>query len=87
MDKIRLQIVTPEATVYDGMAAYAELPLENGSVGVLANHAPLIGAVTDGTVLTKGESGEVRITVGLGVVSVANNVITLLTRSAAKCEE
>lgn len=86
-EQIHLQVITASETVYDGMASYVSLPLENGSIGVLANHAPLIGAVVDGIVLAKTESGEEKITVGVGVANVAHNEIQVLVRSASRCEE
>ena len=85
-EQIHLQIVTASETVYDGMASYVEIPLENGSIGVLANHAPLIGAVVDGTVKARSETGEDRIIVGVGVANVAHNEIKILVRSASRCE-
>ena len=85
-EQIHLQVVTAGETVYDGMVSYVELPLENGRIGVLANHAPLIGAVVDGTVRAKSESGEEKITVGVGVANVAHNEIQVLVRSASRCE-
>ena len=84
---IHLQVVTASETVYDGMVSYVSLPLENGSIGVLANHAPLIGAVVDGTVLARSESGEEEITVGVGVANIAHNEIQVLVRSANRCED
>ena len=81
-EKIHLQVVTAGETVYDGMASYVELPLENGRIGVLANHAPLIGALEGGTVKARSESGEEKITVDIGVVNIAHNEIKVLVRSA-----
>ena len=86
-EQIHLQVVTASETVYDGMASYVNLPLENGSIGVLANHAPLIGAVVDGIVLARSESGEEKIAVGVGVANVAHNEIQILVRSARCCVE
>lgn len=84
---IRIQIVTASETVCDEMASYVEIPLENGSIGVLANHAPLIGAVTEGTVKIRNGSGEEEFTVGIGVVNIAHNEIKVLVRNAARREE
>ena len=86
-EQIHLQVVTASETVYDGMVSYVSIPLENGSIGVLANHAPLIGAVADGTVLARGESGEEKITVGIGVANVTHNEVRILVRSASRCEK
>ncbi len=84
---IHIQIVTASETVCDAMTSYVEIPLENGPVGVLANHAPLIGAVTEGTVKIRNENGGEKYTVGIGVVNITHNEIRILVRSAKRLEE
>ena len=85
-DKIHLQIVTAGGVVFDRMVHVVNLPLENGSIGVLANHAPLMGAVVDGIVTAASDEGEYVIAVGIGVVNVVNNEVTVLSRTAEEAE-
>ena len=85
-DQIHLQIVTAGGVVFDRMVHVINLPLENGSIGVLANHAPLIGAVVDGVVTCASDEGEYAVAVGLGVVNVVNNEVTVLCRTAEEAE-
>ena len=85
-DKIHLQIVTAGGVVFDRMVHVVNLPLENGSIGVLANHAPLMGAVVDGIVTAASDEGEYVIAVGIGVVNIANNEVTVLSRTAEEAE-
>ena len=85
-DKIHLQIVTAGGVVFDRMVHVVNLPLENGSIGVLANHAPLIGAVVDGIVTAASDEGEYVIAVGIGVVNIVNNEVTVLSRTAEEAE-
>ena len=44
-DGIHIRIVTAASTVYDDMVSYVELPFSGGSVGVLQDHAPMLGAL------------------------------------------
>ena len=85
-DQIHLQIVTAGGVVFDRMVHSVRLPLESGSIGVLANHAPLIGAVVDGIVTAASDEGEYVIAVGIGVVNVVNNEVTVLSRTAEEAE-
>ena len=85
-DKIHLQIVTAGGVVFDRMVHVVNLPLENGSIGVLANHAPLMGAVVDGVVTCASSEGEYVIAVGIGVVNIVNNEVTVLSRTAEEAE-
>ena len=87
-DKIHLQIVTAGGVVFDRMVESVQLPLENGSIGVLADHAPLMGAVTDGVVLCRTAAGEEEaIAVGFGVVNIVDNAVSVLTRAAELGED
>ena len=85
-DRIHLQIVTAGGVVFDRMVHVVNLPLENGSIGVLANHAPLMGAVVDGVVTCASDEGEYVIAVGIGVVNIVNNEVTVLSRTAEEAE-
>ena len=85
-DRIHLQIVTAGGVVFDRMVHVVNLPLESGSAGILADHAPLIGAVVDGEVTCASDEGEYVIAVGIGVVNVVNNAVTVLSRTAEEAE-
>ena len=85
-DRIHLQIVTAGGVVFDRMVHVVNLPLENGSIGVLAGHAPLMGAVVDGVVTCASDEGEYVIAVGIGVVNIVNNEVTVLSRTAEEAE-
>ena len=86
-DQIHLQIITTSGVVYDGRVSYVNLPLEGGSVGILAHHAPLLGAVTEGVVrYTRGDE-EHYIAVSHGVVHVADNEVTVLSDAAEQAED
>lgn len=55
----RLQIVTPERTVYEGDVVSLTLPALDGEMGVLANHAPMVTAVDMGPVKVVEADGDV----------------------------
>ena len=86
-DGIHLEIVTAGGSVYDDMVSYVELPFSGGSVGVLKDHAPMLGAIEDGVVTARKENGATEfIAVNLGVANVAHNEVTLLVRTAERAE-
>ena len=86
-DGIHLEIVTAGGSVYDDMVSYVELPFSGGSVGVLKDHAPMLGAVEDGVVTARKENGATEfIAVNLGVANVVHNEVTLLVRTAERAE-
>lgn len=86
-DGIHLEIVTAGGSVYDDMVSYVELPFSGGSVGVLKDHAPMLGAIEDGVVTARKENGTTEfIAVNLGVANVVHNEVTLLVRTAERAE-
>ena len=86
-DGIQVEIVTAGGSVYDDMVSYVELPFSGGSVGVLKDHAPMLGAIEDGVVTARKENGTTEfIAVNLGVANVVHNEVTLLVRTAERAE-
>lgn len=80
-DSIQLQIVTASGVAFDCMASYVGLPLVGGSIGVLANHAPLLAAVQAGVVECETGGERKKIPVGDGIVEIHDNQVLLLTRA------
>ena len=86
-DRIHLQIVTAGGVVFDRMVREITVPLSDGSAGILADHAPMMGAVTDGVVTCAFDGGEEAVAVGLGVLNVVDNEVTILVRAAEIAED
>ena len=86
-DKIQLSIVTPDGTAFEKRVSYVNIPTGFGSVGILANHAPMLCAVKKGMLLCRTENGEEkRVFVGDGVANTAENEVTLLVSDAREME-
>ncbi len=76
---MKVEIITPESTLFEGDGTYVFLPGSDGSLGVLNNHAPLISSLKKGVVRVKDNSGkEHRFEVKGGTVEVFNNKVTIL---------
>ena len=83
-DRIHFQIATADGVVCDSMASYALIPLSDGDVGVLADHAPMIGALKEGVVKYVSEGTDHFAAISGGVLSVADNEVILLARTAER---
>lgn len=87
-DGIHLKIATAGGSVYDDMVSYVELPFSGGGVGILKDHAPMLGAMEDGVVTARKEDGtEEYVAVNLGVANIVHNEVTLLVRTAERAED
>ena len=59
----QVDVVSPEATVWSGEATILIARTPEGEMGILAEHAPLMGALATGPVEIESESRE-RTTIG-----------------------
>lgn len=76
---MKVEIITPEATLYTGEGSFVYLPGSDGSLGVLNRHAPLISSLKKGIVRVKDTAGkEHKFEVKGGTVEVFNNKVTIL---------
>ena len=86
-DRIHLRIITTGGPVYDGFVSAIQVPLEDGVIGIMADHVPLLGAVVEGVVRCTRADGEVHyIAVSQGLVHVADNRVGLLVNAAEQAE-
>ena len=80
-DKIHFQIATADGVVCDSL-----IPLSDGDVGVLSDHAPMIGALKEGVVRYVCEGEDHFAAISGGVLSVVDNEVILLARTAERAE-
>ena len=84
MKEFRLEIVTPDKTVYSDEVDSLIVPAHDGYLGVMANHAPLLCTIKTGIVFIKKEKTEELLCTGGGFLETANNKTTLLVDSCEK---
>jgi F-type H+-transporting ATPase subunit epsilon len=80
-DTFQLEVATPERLLVDEQVTEAELPGQDGYMGVLAGHAPLLSALGAG-VLTYQSRGEQVLAIDGGFVEVFDNHVRVLADHA-----
>lgn len=76
---MKIEIITPEASVFKGEVNYIFLPGIDGSMGILKNHAPLIASLKKGEVRVKDTTGkEHSFSINGGTAEVNKNHIIVL---------
>ncbi len=74
-----LSILTPERTVFEGPVEYVQVPGTEGYLGVLANHAALVTALSTGTLTLRRPDGrEEQWPLAGGFFEVSENRATVL---------
>lgn len=78
-NKIHLRIEFAGGIMLEQDVCYVNLPTEEGSVGVLPNHAPMMCAIYPGRLIYREDGGDnAEFPVGCGVARVEDNNITVL---------
>ena len=75
---MKLEIITPDTTIYKGEAELVQLPGIDGSFEILNNHAPLISALKQGKVKIKKDGKEEFFEINGGVIEVLENKVLIL---------
>ena len=83
MASMKVRVVSPERTVFDGEASAMVAPSWDGQVGILPGHAPMLALVGVGELaIDRPGGGSDSFHVAGGVLKVERNKVTLLTEYA-----
>ena len=76
---MKLEILTPDKTLYEGEASSVTIPGTLGFFEILDHHAPIISTLKDGKVTVRGGSAkEGTFFIKGGVVEASNNKVVIL---------
>lgn len=76
---MKLEIITPEKSLFDGKVKLVQVPGAKGSFEVLKNHAPIISTLVEGKIKVITESDKTEfIDILSGMIEVKANTITIL---------
>jgi F-type H+-transporting ATPase subunit epsilon len=78
----RLEIVTPEATVFSDDVEMVTLPGVEGQMGVLPQHVRLMTQLDPGELIVRKNARDEYLAVGEGLVEVTNEHVSILTNMA-----
>ena len=79
---LKLEIVTPEATIFSDDVDTAVIPGELGEMGILENHVPLVTTLQPGELSYKKADEEHHLAIGQGIVEVLPNRVSVITDMA-----
>jgi F-type H+-transporting ATPase subunit epsilon len=86
MDKkkeLKIELITPERVLLDSTITFATIPSGAGPLGVLPNHAPLLGNLFRGVLMVRDLSGkEFNVFVRNGSFMISHSGIKIVTPAA-----
>ena len=80
-----VELVEPEGELWSGQAEMVIARTVDGEIGLLSNHAPLIGILYEGSMVQirpDGNGADIFAAVTGGFLSMANNRVSILARQA-----
>ncbi|MEV0582226.1 F0F1 ATP synthase subunit epsilon [Nonomuraea sp. NPDC050310] len=84
MAKLQVGVVSPEREIWSGEADMVIAKTVDGEIGILPQHAPVLGVLVEGGVLRVKRDGEDDLVAAVhgGFLSVANNEVSVLAEVA-----
>jgi len=81
----RLELVTPEKKVLNEEATFVVIKSGSGPVGIMPEHAPLLGTVETGILTYRDlEKIDHKVNVGPGFFMVSSDGVSIVARSAER---
>jgi len=87
MDKLLLEIVTPNRLLLSEEVDEVQVPGKNGYLGILPGHAPLISELQIGEVSYRQGKNRHRLTLAMGYCEVVRDHVRILAETAEKADE
>ncbi|GLW24671.1 MULTISPECIES: F0F1 ATP synthase subunit epsilon [Microbispora] len=84
MAKLRVGVVSPERELWTGEADMVIAKTVDGEIGIMPEHAPVLGVLVEGGVLRVKRDGDADLVAAVhgGFISVANNDVSILAETA-----
>ena len=77
---MKVKIIKPDSTLYDGEASVVDLPGTGGRFEILNDHAPIISSLRHGTLRIVTAEGEKSFEIRGGVIKGEHNDLTILVQ-------
>jgi F-type H+-transporting ATPase subunit epsilon len=81
-ETLRLEIVTPQATVFSEDVGMVTLPAVEGQIGIYPHHVRLITQIVPGEIIVSKDAGESFLAVGEGLVEISGDRVLIVTDMA-----
>ncbi len=85
--QVLVEIVTPEKIVFEEEVEFVVVPGEEGYLGILAQHAPMVAALKIGVLKVIQNQKEVKMAISGGFMEVNKNKVVVLADTAERGDE
>ena len=85
-ETLKLEIVTPEGTVYSEEVEMVTMPAVMGQMGVYPHHTPVTTQMEPGEIIVRKDGREVFLATGEGLIEVTGRRVSILTDVAVAAD-
>ena len=86
-DTLKLEIVTPGATIYSEDVNMVTLPAVEGQIGIYPHHVPLMTRIVPGEIRVRKEGQDDFLAVGEGLVEITSGRVAIVTDMAVAAKD
>jgi F-type H+-transporting ATPase subunit epsilon len=87
VNKLKLEIVTPEGIAESEEVDYVTLPGSEGELGIYPQHVPLMTQIVAGEIVVRRGDEEFLLAVGNGLVEITGDRVSVLSDMAIKADD
>jgi F-type H+-transporting ATPase subunit epsilon len=81
-ERLSVSVISPERTVFEGVADMVVATAWDGEVGILRHHAPMLALLGEGELRIRAGTQEQRFFVAGGFLQVVDDRVTILSERA-----
>ena len=81
-ERLSVSVISPERTLFEGVADMVVAPAWDGEVGILRRHAPMLALLGEGELRIRAGTQEQRFFVAGGFLQVVDDRVTILSERA-----
>lgn len=82
-----LEIVTPEARVYEDVIESVVMPTTSGEIGILPGHIPIVTEITPGELIVEKSGQRQSLAISKGFAQLVGDKISILAEDAIHIDE
>ena len=80
---MKVSVISPEKTIFEGDADSVVVPAWDGQLGVMRGHAPMLVLLGEGDMRVVNGGSDQKFHISGGFMQVANDVVTVLSEHAS----
>jgi F-type H+-transporting ATPase subunit epsilon len=83
---MRVLVISPEASMFDGDADSVVVPIYDGQMGILPGHAPFMAPLGKGLLTVTHQGKPQKFTVAGGLLQVVDNTVRVVAEAVSKAD-